>query len=245
MSPEQAVGLAIDGRSDIYALGVVGYLAVSGRLPFEAPSLPALMARQASEVPASVLRVSPGLPPAFGAVIDRCLSRDREARFADADTLATALASPAESRPALPATLRAWLGARNHALPIYAVWSARAGLAVLANVISMVRHGSLEYWGQMVSMLMLAGAPLLPLLGSHLTQARRLLRAGHALDELRFALDVAARERSETEALADKESVGLSQKLLRYATYAAATCTAATAFPAYTRVSSPPVLAKS
>src|SRR5206468_3414680 len=54
MSPEQAANEVIDGRSDIYALGVVGYLAVSGRLPFESPNVPALMLRQATEVPASV-----------------------------------------------------------------------------------------------------------------------------------------------------------------------------------------------
>src|SRR5687768_6598763 len=42
MSPEQGSSEAVDGRSDIYALGVVGFLAVSGRLPFEAPTLPAL-----------------------------------------------------------------------------------------------------------------------------------------------------------------------------------------------------------
>ncbi len=49
MSPEQAAGEAVDGRSDIYALGVVGYLAVSGRLPFESSNLPALLVRQATE----------------------------------------------------------------------------------------------------------------------------------------------------------------------------------------------------
>src|SRR5690349_21419230 len=58
MSPEQAASQPVDGRSDIYSLGVVGYLAVSGRLPFEAPSLPALLVRQASERPPSVLRVA-------------------------------------------------------------------------------------------------------------------------------------------------------------------------------------------
>jgi serine/threonine-protein kinase len=46
MSPEQAANQPLDGRSDLYALGVVGYLTVSGRLPFEAPSVPALIVRQ-------------------------------------------------------------------------------------------------------------------------------------------------------------------------------------------------------
>src|SRR5688500_11948664 len=56
MSPEQAASDVVDGRSDIYALGVVGYLAVSGRLPFEASNLPALLVRQATEASPSVLR---------------------------------------------------------------------------------------------------------------------------------------------------------------------------------------------
>src|SRR3712207_3209600 len=70
MSPEQAAGEAIDGRSDIYALGVVGYLAVSGRLPFEASNLPALLLRQATEAAPGVVRAAPGLPPALAAAIE-------------------------------------------------------------------------------------------------------------------------------------------------------------------------------
>ncbi len=236
MSPEQAAGQAIDGRSDIYALGVVGYLAVSGRLPFEAPNLPALVVRRASEVPASAMRVSPGLPPELGAAIDRCLARDPAGRFADGEALAAALAQPVDTRPALPPRLRAWLGMRNSVLPIYALWSAGLGLVAAANVISFVRHGGLDDVRGMVIALLLAGAPLLPVLGSHLTQARRLFRAGHTLGDLRFALDVAARERTESERLANSERVGLSHKLLRAAAYLGATWTAATAFLAFTRV---------
>src|ERR1043165_5734828 len=107
MSPEQALGEPLDGRSDIYALGVVGYLAVSGRLPFESSNLPALLVRQATEEPASVMRAAPGLPPALGAAIDLCLSRDPEDRFADGEALAEALVPAVETRPALPTTLRA------------------------------------------------------------------------------------------------------------------------------------------
>src|SRR6476646_3855271 len=75
MSPEQAANEPVDGRSDIYSLGVVGYLAVSGRLPFETSNLPALLVRQATEAPPSVMLAAPGLPPAFAAAIDRCLAR--------------------------------------------------------------------------------------------------------------------------------------------------------------------------
>jgi eukaryotic-like serine/threonine-protein kinase len=235
MSPEQALGLAIDGRSDIYALGVVGYLAVSGRLPFEARSSLALVGQQAGEAPASVLRASPGLPPTLGAVIDRCLLADADARFADGETLAVALAPAADHRPGLPVILRAWLGARDRAIPVYAAWSAAFGLAAIGNLVVMVQHGRWFTAGGVVSALVLASAPLLPMLISHMTQARRLFRAGHTLGDLRFALDVAARERSEDEAVARKEEVGLTQKLLRSATYAATTWSAAAAFLAFTR----------
>ncbi|MCL4865688.1 MAG: protein kinase, partial [Gemmatimonadales bacterium] len=51
MSPEQAAGEVLDGRSDLYALGVVGFFALTGRLPFEAPTTQALLAMHLTRPP--------------------------------------------------------------------------------------------------------------------------------------------------------------------------------------------------
>jgi serine/threonine-protein kinase len=138
MSPEQAANEPVDGRSDIYALGVVGYLAVSGRLPFEASSLPALLVRQATEAPLGVQRAAPGLPPTLAAAIDRCLARDPAGRFPDGEAMAAALAPATDARPALPPTLRAWLAARNPLLVPYMGWSGVIGTLGLVNLAFLV-----------------------------------------------------------------------------------------------------------
>jgi serine/threonine-protein kinase len=197
MSPEQAAGLPIDGRSDIYALGVVGYLAVSGRLPFESPNLPALMLRQASEPAPSVMGAAPGLPPAYGAVIDQCLARDPDERFSDGEALAAALAPAPEARPALPPTLRAWLEHRNPLQVPYLAWGGLFGTLALGNIAAWLSGNRLA---DPILLTFITAAPLLPIVGFHLNQARRQFKAGHTLADLRAALEVARRERAEAEA---------------------------------------------
>jgi len=221
MSPEQAAGGAVDGRSDIYALGVVGYLAVSGRLPFESKNLPALLVRQATEVPPSVMRAAPGLPPGLGAAIDRCLARDPEERFADGERLAEALA-PAEARPALPPTLRAWLNARNPLVAPYMAWSGVFSILALGNVAGWLT-GQQTGPANIAILAAIASAPLVPIIGFHLNQALRQFRAGHTLADLRAALGLEHRERVETEALARDAGEPPSYRALRLATVASAT----------------------
>jgi eukaryotic-like serine/threonine-protein kinase len=223
MSPEQAANEPIDGRSDLYSLGVVGYLAASGRLPFEAPSLPALLVRQATEAPPSVLRVSPGLPSALVAAIDRCLARDPAGRFADGEAMAAALAPAPDTRPALPATLRAWLGARNPLLVPYMGWSAGFSVLTLGNIFANVTGNPGSSPWDVAFLAALASAPLLPVVGFHLNQARRQFRAGHTLADLRSALEIARRERVETEALAHGDVEAPVHRLLRLGTVASGT----------------------
>ena len=228
MSPEQAASGPVDGRSDIYALGVVGYLVVSGRLPFETSNLPALLVRQATEAPASVLRVAPGLPPALGAAIDRCLARDPADRFPDGEAMAAALAPTAEARPALPATLRAWLGARNPLALPYLGWSAAFSALTVGNIVAYASGNPGSSPGDFILLTGITAAPLVPVIGYHLNQARRQFRAGHTLADLRSALEIEQRERAEGEALARKDSEALGHRALRVGTIASVLWLAAT-----------------
>ncbi|MEP7001012.1 MAG: serine/threonine-protein kinase [bacterium] len=226
MSPEQAANEPIDGRSDIYALGVVGYLAVSGRLPFDAPSVPALLVRQATEAPPGVQSAAPGLPPTLASAIDRCLDRNPAGRFPDGEAMAAALAPTPEARPSLPPTLRAWLSARNPLLVPYLGWSAAFSVLTMGNIYAYVTGN--HHAGPLV-LLAITSLPLLPIVGFHLNQANRQFRAGHTLADLRSALDIARRERAESEALAHGGEEPGSHRMLRLATVASGTWLGVTA----------------
>jgi serine/threonine-protein kinase len=228
MSPEQAAAAPIDGRSDIYSLGVVGYLAVSGRLPFESPNLPALLVRQATEAAPPVTRSAPGLPPELAQVIDRCLQRDVSLRFSDGEALAAALAPTLPARPALPTTLRAWVTARNPLLVPYMGWSAALGLLTSANLIAWVTGNRPNGPADIVFLAAVTSLPIFPVVGFHLNQARRQFRAGHTLADLRTALQVARREQAETDALVREDEETRSHRALRIGTVASATWLAVT-----------------
>jgi serine/threonine protein kinase len=215
MSPEQAASEQVDGRSDLYALGVVGYLAVSGRLPFDEPQLPVLLLRQATETPPGVASAAPGLAPALAAAIDRCLARDPADRFQDGETLASALVPTTDTRPPLPARLRAWLGAQNPLALPYVGWSAGFSVLTIGNFIAWLTGNPGSSPSDFILLTGITAAPLLPILGFHLDQARRQFKAGHTLADLRSALDIARREQAETDAIAVAELESFPRRMLR------------------------------
>ena len=229
MSPEQFAGEPVSGLSDIYSLGVVGYLATSGRLPFAGPSVAALVVRQHSEPAPAIAHFAPGLPRALSAAIDRCLQRDPALRFRDGEELAAALAPAPETRPLLPATLRAWLNARNPLLVPYLAWGGVFGTLTLVNLAVWVTGNRPAGFGDIPVLAGIASLPLLPIVGFHLHQARRQFRAGHSLADLRTALQVDERERAETEMAAQSgEDSQPHRRWLQLGTIGAATWLAVT-----------------
>ncbi len=91
MSPEQVQGHALDGRSDLYALGCVGYYLLSGRLPFEGEASAAVLVAHVTRPAPPLLSVAPNVPRALAAVIERCLHKDPAQRFATGEDLAEGL----------------------------------------------------------------------------------------------------------------------------------------------------------
>jgi serine/threonine-protein kinase len=93
VSPEQAAGEPVDGRSDLYSLGVTAFLAATGQWPFEGESAAAVLAQHLTQAPPPILGLRPDLPAPLAHAIERCLAKSPEDRFASGEELAAALGS--------------------------------------------------------------------------------------------------------------------------------------------------------
>ncbi len=170
MSPEQWSGeRSIDGRSDLYSLGVMGWAMLAGRLPFEGDSPPALLAQHLTHEPVPVSSVVAGVPDDLSRALARCLAKSATARWPDGKSLKEALGlSPWEDADALSGELRevssavfwsvggswvlagtAWVGLRARGSPQWE-WVVTAALLVPFAFLfaSIVHHRNGVSWGE-------------------------------------------------------------------------------------------------
>jgi serine/threonine-protein kinase len=92
MSPEQAMGdKDVDGRSDLYALGVVGWQMLAGELPFQSENTPGMLMKHISEPPRPLHELRHDLPDNLVYAIERAMAKGRDERWADATAFRDAL----------------------------------------------------------------------------------------------------------------------------------------------------------
>jgi serine/threonine protein kinase len=91
LSPEQVAGDGVDGRSDIYALGVVGYAMLSGQFPFDGPLASAVLVAHVNKQPVPLAAIAPHVPASLASIIDRCLAKNPAHRYQTCGDLDAAL----------------------------------------------------------------------------------------------------------------------------------------------------------
>jgi TolB-like protein/Tfp pilus assembly protein PilF len=120
MSPEQAAGEShVDGRSDVYSLGVLFFEMVSGTVPFSGPNAMAVLARRLTESPPSIRALRASVPAQMEGVVARSLARDPADRYATGGGFAHALQACLTNPHGTPAE------------PVAAEGASRASIAVL------------------------------------------------------------------------------------------------------------------
>ena len=143
MSPEQALGSAVDARSDIYALGATAFYALSARLPFTGDTATAILAKHVTEAAPSLAGLGLAVPRKLALLVDRCLAKEPEHRPASADLLAEQLGVALEQRRELPVALRAFVK-RNGRIDGSGTMLYGMGLVIASTVVSAFTSG---WWG--------------------------------------------------------------------------------------------------
>jgi serine/threonine protein kinase len=142
VSPEQAQGRKLDGRSDQFALAVIAYRAVSGHAPFEAEEVTTLLFKIVFEECPSALQWNAQLPQQVDAVLKRALAKVPEERYESCTAFIQELETALHAAPALPLPAAGRTGAASRKIAI-GVGAAVGCLALMAGIGALfTRHGS-------------------------------------------------------------------------------------------------------
>ncbi|MEO8576664.1 MAG: serine/threonine-protein kinase [Gemmatimonadales bacterium] len=106
MSPEQATGEALDGRSDLYSLGVVAFFALTGRIPFESNTAHGFLTAHITRPAPPLGSIRPDIPTGLSSAVDRLLAKDPSERFQTGEELAEHLDPLRSSRKEIAPAIR-------------------------------------------------------------------------------------------------------------------------------------------
>src|SRR5216110_1049532 len=161
MSPEQACGEPVDARSDLYSLGATFFYALTGRAPFEAANVPAILTKHVYEPAPQVQALRAEVPAKLSAVVDRLLRKAPPERFQTADDLARVAGELRGRDFRAPPLLRAFVrNAQVSTLVLLTSVLAGRGMGIIGAILVF----------QLVAV------------------ARRLLKDGYTFDDIRAAL---------------------------------------------------------
>jgi len=179
ISPEQAVGEPLDARSDLYSLGVCGFLALTGRLPFDADTPEEIVAQHLTRPAPSVARVTRSVPARLAAAIDRCLAKDPAQRYRSAESFAEAIDLAFEHAKEIPMPLAVWISQGEKETgprAMLVTWGLVAG-----SLGSVVVHNPWFVPFGVATTAAISGVPII-------TRLRRVLKQGFTVDDLHDAL---------------------------------------------------------
>ncbi|HVA56824.1 MAG: serine/threonine-protein kinase [Gemmatimonadaceae bacterium] len=204
MSPEQALGQELDGRSDLYGLGVTAFYALTGRLPFEGRTPTEVLAKQVTEPAAPLLSMGAPVSRKIAAIVDRCLAKSRDQRPASAEAVAAQLGVAIEQRRELPVALRVFAkdGARLNG----------GGTIIFPFALLGVTVGVSSLFGTAAAYGTLAALGVLSPLAYLVHAAGRLLRQGFA------QADVAPAFQAEIEQAREERAAQYGRSLAKFET---------------------------
>lgn len=120
MSPEQASGDTVDGRSDLYSLGLVAFFAATGQIAMGGATPQRVLIRQLTEAVPALGGMRPDLPSVLADAIDRCMAKEPDDRFDSAEALVEAIDETQLAAPDIPIVIRGFAQELNTVLMVFA-----------------------------------------------------------------------------------------------------------------------------